>query len=325
MLSKPELLLATIAHKKTDRTPIAFWRHWPIEDGDAEALANASVGFAKRYDLDLIKVTPSQSFVCDDYGRTKRYDGNPEGDVQKGEPPVQTIEQWEALKPLDVQKGALGRQLRCLKLIGATAGEIPFIQTIFNPLTVAKCLAEERAVVWRRKFPDAFARGYRSIIETWTNFVAAVQTTGAAGVFFAVADASYGIMSYEEYERWGRAADLEVLSANKPSWFSMLHIHGDDIMFDRLSDYPVQAVNWHDRKTWPNLAEAQKLFSGVVVGGISQWDVLLAQGPEAVRAQVQDGIRQTGGLGYMVGTGCVMPIPVSDSNIRAAISAARFE
>jgi uroporphyrinogen decarboxylase len=37
--------------------------------------------------------------------------------------------------------------------------------------------------------------------------------------------------------------------------FVLLHIHGVDTYFDLLTKYPVDAINWHDRRTVPSLAE----------------------------------------------------------------------
>ena len=323
MLSKQELLLTTIARKPTPRTPIALWRHWPIEDQSAEDLARATLEFQRRFDFDFIKVTPSQTFVAEDLGLAGVYDGNPEGDLVKGPAPIRSLEQWEALRPQPATSGALGRQLRCLELIAAGGGDTPFIQTIFNPLTVANCLAGPRAVIWRRRHPDVFRRGFDAIVETWSGFVAAVMRTGAAGIFLSTADASYRLMSEEEYRQWGRPSDLAVAEASREGWLNVLHVHGDDLMFELVADYPFQVINWHDRKAGPSLREAAQTFNGAVAGGIAQWDTLLAGTAQQVTAEVRDGIAQTGGLGYIVAAGCVTPIPVSETNIRAAIAVAR--
>ncbi len=323
MISKHDLLLATIARQPTPRTPVALWRHWPIEDQSAEALAGATLDFQRRFDFDFIKVTPSQTFVAEDLGLTGTYDGNPEGDLVKGPPPIRSLEQWEALRPQAATAGALGRQLRCLELIAAGAGDTPFIQTIFNPLTVAACLAGPQATIWRRRHPEVFQRGYDAIIETWAGFVAAVMGTGAAGIFFSTADASYRIMSEEEYLRWGRPADLAVVAPSRAGWLNVLHAHGEELMFDLVADYPFQVINWHDRKAGPSLREGAQRFAGAVAGGIAQWDTLLAGTPAQIAAEVRDGIAQTGGRGYIVAAGCVTPIPVAELNIRAAIGAAR--
>ncbi|NTV64372.1 MAG: uroporphyrinogen decarboxylase [Oscillochloris sp.] len=322
MLSKHDLLLATIARKPTPRTPIALWRHWPAEDQVAEDLARATLDFQRRFDFDFIKLTPSQIFVAEDAGLTGTYEGNPEGDLLKGPRPITSLDQWEALRPQSLQSGALARQLRCLDLVIAGAADTPVIQTIFNPLTVAACLAGDRATIWRRRYPDAFQHGFNAIIETWRGFVGAVIKAGAAGIFFSTADASYRSMSEEEYLRWGRPSDLEILDAAGAGWLNVLHVHGDDLMFNLVSDYPAQVVNWDDRRAGPSLREGQSLVRKAVAGGLAQWGTLLSGSVDEVRAQVSDGIAQTGGIGYIVAAGCVTPIPTPERNIRAAISAA---
>lgn len=322
-MDKIELLQATIARRPTPHIPIALWRHWPIEDQSAEALASATLAFQREFDFDFIKVTPSQTFVAEDLGLSGVYDGNPEGDLIKGPPPIRSLEQWEALQPLSPTTGALARQLRCLDLIAAGAGATPFIQTIFNPLTVARCLAGPQATIWRRRHPEVFQRGFATIIETWSNFVAAVMRIGAAGIFFSTADASYQLMAEEEYRRWGRPSDLAVVEPSQAGWLNVLHVHGEELMFDLVADYPFQVLNWHDRKAGPSLREGAQRFAGAVAGGLAQWDTLLSGTPEQVTREVHDAIAQTGGRGAIIAAGCVTPIPVPATNMRAAIAAAR--
>ena len=55
----------------------------------------------------------------------------------------------------------------------------------------------------------------------------------------------------------------------------MVHVHGQDIMFDLMSSYPANMFNWHDRLTWPTLKEAKEQFSGLLVGGVSERQPLL--------------------------------------------------
>ena len=58
-------------------------------------------------------------------------------------------------------------------------------------------------------------------------------------------------------------------------------------------------------------------------GGIARDMVMLRGRPEAVREQVQDAIKQTGGRRYIVGTGCVTMIPSPEVNVQTAIDTAR--
>ncbi|MBU0705422.1 MAG: uroporphyrinogen decarboxylase, partial [Chloroflexi bacterium] len=234
--------------------------------------------------------------------------------------PVQSPDDWHELALLDPVQGRLGAQLRCLRLIaGEMGGETPFIQTIFNPLSQAKNLVgKERLLVHLRRYPDAVRAGLEAITETTVRFVNAVRETGAAGLFYAVQHAQYGLLSEEEYATFGRPYDLRVLEAAQGLWLNVLHLHGVDVMFDLLADYPVQVINWHDRETWPTLAEGQRRFSGAVCGGLQRWEVVVRGDPAQVQAQAADAISQTGGRRFILGTGCVTPIVAPTSNIRAA-------
>ncbi len=319
-MSKRERLEAAFRGEAVDRAPVALWRHWPGDDQRAEDLAAAHLAFQQRYDFDFIKVTPTSSFCLEDWGVETRYWGNIEGTREYVRRPVQFPEDWRMLPVLDPRRGKLGQQLQCLRRIADGAGQSPFIQTIFNPLAQAARLIGERFTVHLRQHPEAVHAGLETITQTTVRFVEAVRETGAAGVFFATQHATYQQMSRAEYEEFGRPYDLRILEAaqGEPFWFNLLHIHGYDIMFDLLSDYPVQVVNWHDRETPPSLAEAQGRFSGAVCGGIDRWEVMLRGDPAQVRAEAAEAIAQTGGRRLIVGTGCVTFITSPTANIRAA-------
>jgi uroporphyrinogen decarboxylase len=319
-MSKRERLEAAFRGEAVDRVPVALWRHWPGDDQRAEDLAAAHLAFQKQYDFDFIKVTPTSSFCLEDWGVETRYWGNIEGTREYVRRPVQSLDDWGSLPVLDPQQGKLGQQLQCLRLIADGAGQAPFIQTIFNPLAQAARLVGERFIVHLRQHPEAVHAGLETITQTTVRFVEAVRETGAAGIFFATQHATHQQMSRAEYEEFGRPYDLRILEAAQvePFWFNLLHIHGYDIMFDLLSDYPAQVVNWHDRETPPSLAEAQGRFSGAVCGGIDRWKAMLRGDPSEVRAQVADAIAQTGSRRLIVGTGCVTFITSPTANIRAA-------
>jgi uroporphyrinogen decarboxylase len=95
-------------------------------------------------------------------------------------------------------------------------------------------------------------------------------------------------------------------------------------MFDLLSDYPVQVMNWHDRETPPSLAAGQERFAGAVCGGLQRWETVVRGTPDQVREQAHDAIEQTGGQRFVLGTGCVTPVVAPTSNIHAAREAARL-
>ena len=105
------------------------------------------------------------------------------------------------------------------------------------------------------------------------------------------------------------------------SRFIMLHLHGNDVMFDQMLAYPANMANWHDRKGELTLAGAASCFGGLLVGGLNE-DVTLPKGPiEAIKAEVRDAIAQTGGRRLMIAPGCVVPIATPKSHYRAAMEA----
>jgi len=318
-LSKRARLEAAFSGEAVDRVPVALWRHWPGDDQRAEDLAAAQLAFQDRYDWDFIKVTPSSAFCVEDWGVRTAYEGTTEGTRTYLERRVREPEDWGSLERLDPQRGALGRQIRCLRQIASAVGDrVPFIQTVFNPLSVARYLSGDDALlVHLRTHPEAVRQGLATIARTTCDFVAEVMRTGASGIFLAVQHAQYGLLSAEEYERFGRPHDLQVLEAAKGSWFNLLHLHGVDVMFDRLANYPVQAINWHDRETPPTLAGGATRFPGALVGGLRQWETIVRGSPQDVRAEAQDALAQTSGRRMVLGTGCVTPIVAPTSNLRA--------
>lgn len=98
----------------------------------------------------------------------------------------------------------------------------------------------------------------------------------------------------------------------------MLHLHGEDVMFDQLSNYPVAAINWHDRDTYPSLKQAQVRYPGVVCGGLQRERTMVLGTPEQVMAEAREAIQATQGCKFILGTGCVLPIIAPHGNILAA-------
>lgn len=322
-MTKRERLEATIAGQPVDRLAVSLWRHWPGDDQRAEDLARDLLTWQKAYDWDFLKVMPASNYCLADWGVPSSWVGNEEGTREWGPRLIQQPEDWARLRVLDARQGVLGETLRCLRLTAQEVkGEVPFIHTIFNPLAQAKNLAGERLVSDLRQHPSALKAGLEAITETTLRFLAAAQETGIAGIFLALQHASYDLLSEAEYREFGRPYDLRILEAVQGCWFNLLHLHGNNVMFDVVADYPVQAINWHDQETPPSLQEALPRFPGALVGGLRQWETMLRGAPAQVRAEVEAARAQTGGRRLIIGTGCVTPITAPLGNLRAAREAA---
>ncbi len=309
---------------RPDHVPIAVWRHFPGDDQRAERLAAAHVAHYRAYDPDLLKVTPASGYYGDDWGLRAGYKPNREGVRHYTDRPIKKAADWERLKRLDLSHGAYGREQHAIRLIAEAVGrEVPVLETVFSPLSVARTLAGEQATVrYLREDPEALHHGLDVIADVTAAFVREVMGAGADGVFFSTQMATTDLLTVEEYEEFGRPYDLRVLEAAGDA-LVFLHLHGQNVMFDLVANYPIQILNWHARETAPTIAEARARVSTCLACGLDAWNTLAAATPEAVAREVHSAIADTGGRGHIVTTGCVMPVDTPEANIRAAIAAAR--
>ena len=305
-----------------DRPPVALWRHFPVDDQSPDSLTAATLDFQHHYNFDLVKVTPASSFAIKDWGAEDAWEGSTEGTRRYTSHPIQKPQDWERLPVLDPRKAAhLSGQINCLRQIRAgLSPEMPLLQTVFSPLAQAKNLAGgEMLIIHLRQYPEAVLKGLETIAETTRRFVELAMETGIDGIFYAVQHAQAGLMTLAEYKTFGLPLDLKTAGPAEGLWCNLLHLHGLHIYFDLVphfaSLFPI--INWHDRETSPALEEAQKLFSGVVCGGISQHTIVYA-GTAKVREEAADAIRQTGGRRLLLGTGCVVPVIAPHGNLLAA-------
>lgn len=309
-----------LSGEKPDRPPVSLWRHFPVDDQDPYNLAAVVSSFQRAYDFDFIKVTPASSFAIKDWGIEDRWMGNAEGTREFQDAVINRFDDWRTLTKLDPRKGQFARMLETLSALGKEySPTVPFIQTIFSPLAQAKNLVgKEKLFLHLRSCPEALHIGLRTITATTIDFIQEAKKTGIDGVFYAIQHAQYQLLSAAEFETFGRFYDLQVLEAVRDLWLNVGHIHGENIMFDQVSDYPFAVLNWHDRHTSPTLVEAQHRFQGTVCGGLRQWETLVLGDPVQAAREARDAIQATNGTRFILGTGCVVPITAPHGNILAA-------
>jgi len=315
-----ERVRAALKGEETDRVPISLWRHWPFHDETAQGLAAATLRWQDQYDFDIVKVNPTGTYGIEDWGARTTYTPNPQGTRTVVRTGVTSVDQWPRLEQLEVTKGYLGIQIAALQLVAEGIHDsAPILMTVLSPTTTARKLAGDRIFADLRRHPQVFGQGLQIIAETTARFALESIKAGAHGIFFATQCDSYRLLSEAEYLEFGERYDRIVLDAVRPeAEVLLLHAHGYDIMFDLLASYPVDAINWHDRTTWPSLSEARERFPGMLMGGINEWSTLLEGPPAAIEAEIQEAIAQTGGRRFMVGAGCIVPIHTPAANVRAA-------
>ncbi len=311
-----ERLQACLAGEIIDRPPVALWRHFPVDDQGAESLAASTLHFQHTYDWDLVKVTPASSFCLKDYGAQDEWQGHPEGTRQYTRRIIDKPEDWGKLTVIPQTSPNLAKQLACLRLLrSAIEAETPILQTIFDPLSQAKNLAGgERLIAHIRQYPEAVRKGLNAITGTTMLFIQEAIKSGIDGIFFAVQHAQAGLLSLDEFNEFGRQYDLQLMDVASDLWLNMVHIHGLEIYFDAVADYPAQILNWHDRETSPSLDKAR--VKKVLCGGLHRDTVTLGT-PDQIQGEVQDALKATKGKHFILGTGCVVPIIAPHGNLMA--------
>jgi uroporphyrinogen decarboxylase len=324
-LTSRERLERTIAGETVDSIPISFWNHFPVDDQNPDALVRATLNFQSTFDFDFVKLMPPSSYCLKDWGIKDEWTGNVEGTRDYGQPLVKTLADLSKISVLDPTRGFLGNQLQVLRKVRESLpDDVPVLQTIFNPMSQAKNLfGKKHLIPFLRKHPNALHETLKRITETTLRFMSESISQGADGFFFAVQHASYDLLTRDEFQDFVLAHDSELFEAFNETWLNMLHIHGNNIMYEACMSYPVQIFNWHDRETIPSLKDGKSISNAVVCGGLNRIETMVLGNKEKIRREIQDAIDQTNGKKLIIGTGCVLPLNVPIGNIFDAVNITR--
>jgi uroporphyrinogen decarboxylase len=191
---------------------------------------------------------------------------------------------------------------------------------LFSPLSLARKLSGTRLNDDLRTHPDLVRAALESITDTLIRFADVALTEGVSGIFYSIQAASLSQHTEAEYAEFGEPYDRRVLeSLGARSILTIVHCHGDRLMFDRLARLPGHVWNWDDRSAGPSLAEGRRAVPGAVAGGLDQWKTLRDGTPDQAVAQTEDALAQTDSRGLIVAAGCVLPMETPDANVAAVV------
>jgi uroporphyrinogen decarboxylase len=317
-VTRYERVRAALTGEPVDRIPISFWQHFPGEDQQGNALAEATVHYQRRFDLDFVKMMPTGMYSAIDYGVSVAPSSDDVGTTRYAGGPIHEPGDWARLPAVSPRRGALAAQVEAVRLVRQLVGaDVPILQTIFSPLTMAAKIAGGDPLRTLARHEDVLERVLGRLADDVIAFGLACLDAGADGFFFATQLANR-VLPSGWYERLGTPYDTQVLEALRSrSWALLLHLHGDEPLFDLANRYPIDGINWHARETAPSLASALHLTGRGLVGGIARMGPVLAGGPEDVVAEARDAIAQTGGARLIVAPGCVIPTTAPERNLEA--------
>ena len=319
-MNQRERVEATLRGSERDRPPVSFWRHFYEKENSASGLAEAMLAFQRKYDWDFMKVNPRASYHGEGWGFKVRFRGEKGLKPEGIDYPVKDPRDWGKVKPLPLDGGALAEQIQALRLIRkGLAQEIPMVQTLFTPLSIAGDLVgtADQLLQDLKYHPDLVHHALQEIAVTFARYAQACLQAGADGIFLATTEwASYDLLNDELYREFGRPYDLQVLAGAREGSFNILHVCGSRNMLRALLDYPVHAFNWAaTNPTNPSLKEVMERSEKAVIGGIDQEKTLRQGVREDLRKQIQRA-KQGGRRGrWMLGPGCTVPVDVPPAHL----------
>jgi uroporphyrinogen decarboxylase len=307
MTPRPRVL-AALHGKPVDRVPLSFWLHNFATENSARTLAAETVRLASTFAWDFLKPQSRAQCFAEMWGLTYAPSQERATPYTVTRDPLVTAADVGALRPVDPRTGALGEQLSALKAIRASVGpEAPIIWTIFSPLMVLPFLVrggKPAALALLRSHPAAVERGLAAIAETLARYARECLEAGADGLFYATNVATRALMTAEECRRFQRPFDLPILEVVKDAPFNLLHVCGEDILFDEFVDYPVTAFSWATVPGNPSLKEGHRRTGRAVVGGLPAKPQIASMTTEALVARAKAAIDEMTGRSLLLGPDC---------------------
>jgi uroporphyrinogen decarboxylase len=308
-MTKQERVLAAIQGRPVDVVPYSIWYHFGTQFLPGDKAAEVVIAFYERYDLDFLKVMNDYAYPLPD-----------------GLDRIRSITDWKRLRPLKSTEGGFVEQLKLLTEVAKRLeGEALFVDTVFDPFYVARRTAKDIIFELLRSHPEEFKQGLGVITESVCNYVNAVLEIGAAGIFLAVNGATTDFFTRDAFCEFVKPYGIRVLEAiQDKALFNIVHIHGENILFDEILDYPLHALSWEHLHTPPSLAEARQKTDVCLIGGIDEKHPNHAH-PDELEMQVEDALRETHGEKFILAPGCSLPTDMPVEQIDLIYKAIRSE
>ncbi|MBI4537294.1 MAG: hypothetical protein HY712_04985 [candidate division NC10 bacterium] len=306
-MDKIERVRATLAGQPVDHPPFTIWYHFGNQHASPDLAAQVHLDFFTHYDLDLLK-------VMNDYDYP----------MPSGMEAVATAADLKRLAALDPARTPMANQWQALERIAmALKGKALFVDTMFNAWnTLRRNLAKDAMEPLMQREPGAVEGALGAVNQTLIRYAVGALERGAAGIFLSV-PASAEFVTREQYERFMRPFDLELLRAVQGKGeFHVLHAHGEKLYLDRLLDYPVQVLSWADLNGGPSIAEARQRTPFTLMAGIDHVKFQYTSVP-VIKAQVRATRRQAGNARFILAPGCSVATYTFPPMILAARDACR--
>src|SRR5437764_8618279 len=172
-MTKRERVLAAIRREPTDRTPYAFWRHFPAVDRSPAALSQSTLRFHERYGSDFLKITPAGGYAVEAWGCVEGDEVRPDGHRPCARHAIQAADDWKKIRALDPETApGYSEQIEVIVRLGfdRRIADAPVVPTLFSPLSLARKLSGDRLSTDLREHPDLVLGALEGITQTLIRF-----------------------------------------------------------------------------------------------------------------------------------------------------------
>ena len=325
-----ERLQRMVKGEEVDRPGASLWKHFFLEDRNPIDSYKAHVAFQEQNNWDIIKVMANAIYFQEQYGCQavwSRHE-NDFPDVKKRV--VNCPKDFRRLKPIDVTKGPVAREVDVIKrLMDKYGGKVPVMATVFTPTSYAQELMVGNFVPWPFKsvveeYPEDLKEGLKVITEMTQKIIEEYIKVGVDGFFYANQHMYSRVFNRDTFEEFCLPYDLEAFKpAIGKTWFNMLHIHGTtDLFKEYVGQYPQQAVNWEDINSGLSIKEMHSLYPDkILMAGIERNNEFTNPDREALKNKLVERVKNAAAScpanKLIIATGCSQPSDIPNYRFNA--------
>ncbi len=288
-MDKIERVDRVLKGEVVDRPPVTLWYHFGVQHAGGEQFAKITIEFFNYYDFDYLK-------VMNDYFY------QPPADLEA----VKTKDDLKRIEHFDVETSHWQEQFKALQYIGAELKDKAyFIDTVFDPWqSVRRNMAGENIEKLMAEEPDALLAALDVVADNLIEYCKKSLSIGTAGIFMSLYGASE-LISRKNFLRFVKPPAVKVFEAiSGLGKMNTAHIHGEDLFFNDVLDFPVDIFSWWDRSPkGPSLAWVKERIKGCVMGGIDQ-EIVARTTREYLRNHVREAIELGGNTRFFLANGC---------------------
>ncbi len=294
-------------------------------ESSAEGLAEAMLFFQKKFDWDFMKINPRADYHIEDWGFIQKYSKDEYTKHVKIKFPINSVEDWDNINPLEFTAPALSELLSAVSLIRKKSDrELPLLMTVFTPLAIAGRMVKDNQMLADhiRSHPEKIKNALDAITKTYVKFVEELRNAGANGIFYATTQwAASNLITWDEYKEFGLPYDLPVIEASGDDAMNLFHVcSSNNYLKELLSyDFRSQMINWEsdDPTNLPLDKGIALLSEHVAVGGCDYEGWLLKGSPNEMGYQIDRLKDMADPTKLIIGPGCCIPSETPMENLAA--------